>query len=131
MQMMVKLGGTQLTLLTLQVSDASHVSTACMCTCLHTGLVVEHLISAIYIVNANRLPIVLKCNVTGVVVAWRVNNKYYSLTDLTNGVLPGHSRNGTNMLLYRPKNYTEYVCVSTTSDGDVSSDPAYIFIFGE
>ena len=103
-----------------------------MCTCLHTGLVVERLISVIRIVGINFSPIELTCNVTGVVIAWRVNNKYYSLTDLTNGVLPGHSRNGTNILLLdRLKNNTEYVCVSTTSDGDVSSDPAYILIFGE
>ena len=74
------------------------------------------------------LPIVLTCNVTGVVVAWRVKNKYYSLTDLTNGVLPGHS---LNLLVNSPVNNTKYVCVSTTSDGDVSGDPACIINFGE
>ena len=104
-----------------------------MCTCLHTaaGIVVEHLISVEFIVGMTGLPIELTCNVTGVVVAWRVNNKYYSLTDLTNGVLPYHSRNGTNILLDTVVNNTEYFCVSTTSDGDVSGDPAYIIIVGE
>ena len=77
------------------------------------------------------LPIELTCNVTGEVAAWRVNNEYYSLTDLTNGVLPGHNCTGTNILVNRPVNNTEYTCVSTTNDGDVSSDPAYTVITGE
>ena len=98
-----------------------------MCTCLHTGTVVEHLISVTWLAFVTPLPIVLTCNVTGVVV-WRIDNKYYTLTDLANGVLLYHNHAGTNMLIYRPINNTEYVCVSTTNDGGVRSDPAYIVI---
>ena len=101
-----------------------------MCTCLHTGTVVEHLISVTWLPYISPLPIELECNVTGVVV-WRIDNKYYTLTDLTNGVLPYHNHAGTNMLIYGPMNNTEYVCVSTTNDGGVRSDPAYIIITGE
>ena len=99
-----------------------------MCTCLYTGL---HLISVTLVFGGTVIPVELKCNVTGVVVAWRVNNKYYSLTDLTNGVLPYHGLDGTNLLFNYTVNNTEYICVSTTSDGDVSGDPAYIINFGE
>ena len=101
-----------------------------MCTCLQTGTVVEGLSIVTYNVSVTPLPIKLPCNVTGVIV-WRVDNEYYSLTDLSNGVLPGHSRTGTNILVYRPLNNTQYICVSTTNDGDVSSDPAYVIITGE
>ena len=97
-----------------------------MCICLHTGIVVERLISVICIVGTTLIPIELTCNVTGL-IAWRVYDRYYSLTDLTNGVLPYHSRNGTNILVNNPKNNTEYICVSTTS----ASDPAYIIMIGE
>ena len=98
---------------------------------IYTGIVVERLISITYTVFMTRLPIELTCNVTRV-VAWRVNNKYYTLTDLANGALPAHDRNETNVLVYRPQiNNTEYVCVSITNDGDVSGDPAYIIIIGE
>ena len=59
---------------------------------------------------------------------WRVDNQRYTLGDLTNGALSGHSRTGTNILVNSPVNNTEYICVSTTNDGDVSSDPAYIIV---
>ena len=98
-----------------------------MCTCLHIGIVVEHLISVTWFAFVTPLPIELACNVTGVVV-WRVNNKYYTLTDLTNGVLTAHRCAGTNILVYGPLKNAEYVCVSTTNDGGVRSDPAYIII---
>ena len=75
------------------------------------------------------LPIELTCNVTGVAL-WRVNNTDYSLAGLTNGNLLGHSRTGTDILVDSPVNNTEYICVSQTNNGGVSSDPAYIIIAG-
>ena len=98
-----------------------------MCTCLHIGIVVEHLISVTWLAFVTPLPVVLTCNVTGV-VAWRIGNKYYTLTDLTNGILRYHNLAGTNILLYYPVNNTEYICLSTTNDGGVRNDPAYIVI---
>ena len=59
---------------------------------------------------------------------WRVNGTDYTLTGLTNGALLGHNRIGTNTLVNRPVNNTEYICVSQTNDGETSSDPAYIII---
>ena len=76
------------------------------------------------------LPIELSCNVTGTAL-WRVNGTDYTLGDLTNGALPGHSHTRTNILVNSPVNNTEYICVSTTNDGDDISDPAYIIIAGE
>ena len=121
---------TKLTLFIL-VSDASYVHSYSACICLLTDVVVESLIYVTWTAFVSRLPIELKCNVTGMVV-WRINNIYYTLTDLSNGVLQDHIHSGTNILVYTPLiNNTEYVCVSITDDGDVSSDPAYFVIFGE
>ena len=35
------------------------------------------------------------------------------------------------VLVNSPVNNTEYICVSSTNDGETSSDPAYIIIAGE
>ena len=79
------------------------------------------------------LPIELICNVTGgVVIAWIVNGSAYTRNELTNGRLPGHSRNGANILVNSPMNNTKYVCVFIDdNDNEVNSDPAYIIIAGE
>ena len=42
-----------------------------------------------------------------------------------------YSRTGTNILVNSPVNNTEYICISTTNDGETGSDPAYIIIAGE
>ena len=76
------------------------------------------------------LPIELTCNVTGT-GAWRVNGSSYTFGQLTHGDLPGHSSTGSNILVNGPVNNTEYICVSTTDDGDTISDPAYVIIAGE
>ena len=79
------------------------------------------------------LPIEMRCNCTGY-VTWKINKILYLLSLITIGVLPGHKRNGTNILVYSPVNNTEYICVSpsnTAALNDVYSDPAYIVIAGE
>ena len=83
-----------------------------------------------YIPGLTPLPIELTCNVTGFPV-WRINGTTYTLNSLGNGELQGHSRNGANILVNSPVNNTEYICVSSTVFGDVSSDPAYIIIAGK
>ena len=55
----------------------------------------------------------------------------YTLTQLMNGALLGHNRNGTNILVNSPSNNTEYICVSQTNQGENSSRPVYIIIAGE
>ena len=107
-----------------------------MCTYVRTyiyvyaGTVIEGPSNVRYIPGLTPLPIELTCNVTGV-AAWRIDNQSYTLNELTNGILPGHSRTGTNILVNSPVNNTEYICISTTNDGETRSDPAYIIIAGE
>ena len=96
---------------------------------MHASTIIEGPSDVTYLPGLTSLPIELTCNVTGV-AAWRVNGTDYTLTGLTNGALPGHSRTGTNILVNSPVNNTEYICVSLTCDGEVSSDPAYIIIIG-
>ena len=95
-----------------------------------TDNIIEGPRNVIYLPGLTPLPIELTCNVTGV-ATWRVDNESYTLTELTNGVLPGHNRTGTNILVNSPVKNTEYICVSQTSDRENSSDPAYVVIAGE
>ena len=94
------------------------------------GTIIEGPSNVTYLSGMTPLPIELTCNVTGV-AAWRVNGIGYLLRDLTDGVLPGHNRIGTNILINSPVNNTEYVCVSTANDGETRSNPAYVFFAGE
>ena len=59
------------------------------------------------------------------------NGATLTLTDIRNRALPGHILNGTNLVVNTPVNNTEYVCVSIRDDGDVLSDPAYLYIAGK
>ena len=95
-----------------------------------SGIVIEGPSNVTYLPGLTPLPIELTCSVTGV-ASWRVNGSDYVLASLTNGVLPGHNRTGTNILVNIPVNNTEYICVSLTNDGETSSDPTYIIIAGE
>ena len=54
-----------------------------------TGSVIEGPNNVTYLPGVTPLPIELTCNVTGV-AAWRIDNVSYTLTELTNGVPPGH-----------------------------------------
>ena len=94
------------------------------------GTVIEGPSNVTYLPGLTPLPIELTCNVTGT-AAWRVNGSDYILSSLANGALPGHSRTGANILVNRPVNNTEYICVSQIDNGATISDPAYIVIAGE
>ena len=96
---------------------------------MHAGSIIVGPRDVTYLPGLTPLPIELTCNVTGV-VTWRVNGASYTLGQLTNGALPGHSRTVTNILVNSPVNNTEYICVSLRNDGDTSSDPSYIIIAG-
>ena len=125
---------TQFTLLLL-VSDASHVATVFMYTCLFTvlGTIVEGPSNVTYIPGLTPLPIELICNGTGFLY-WQVDGLCYFLSSLTNGELPGHNRIGSNILVNSPVNNTEYICVTPSYDftlRSIYSDPAYIIIAGK
>ena len=97
---------------------------------LHTDIIIEGPSDVTYTPGLTPLPIELTCNVTGLPL-WSVNGTVYILNNLRNGALPGHNATGTNILIDSPVNNTEYICVSSTNDSEVSSDPAYITIAGE
>ena len=94
---------------------------------LYTGPILEGPSNITYIPGLTPLPIELICNVT-LVPVWIVNGTIYLLSQLTNGLLPRHSRRGLNILVNIPVNNTEYICVSTINSIYALSDPAYITI---
>ena len=78
------------------------------------------------------LPIELTCNVTGIVIAWIVNDTNYNVVQLINRALPGHELAGTNLLVNSPVNNTKYICVFVNDGGNETySDPAYVVIAGK
>ena len=95
-----------------------------------TGTVIEGPRNVTYLPGLTPLPIELTCNVNGF-PSWQVNGTAYRLDQLDDGILPGHNRTGTNILVNIPVNHTEYICVSQTNDGSDLSDPAYIIIAGK
>ena len=99
---------------------------------LYTGTVNMGPSNTTYLPGLTPLPIELTCNVEGTPL-WRVNNGSYTLTQLMNGDVTGHDRNGTNILVDEPLNNTEYICVCLLNQGktEIRSDPAYIIIAGE
>ena len=99
-----------------------------------TGAIIEGPSNVTYLPGLTPLPIELTCNASGLILGWRLNRSVavYTLGSLTNGVLPGHGRRGTNILVNIPVNNTEYICVSQTNNfTEISSDPADIIIAGE
>ena len=98
--------------------------------CIGRATIIQAPNNVTYFPGLTPLPVVMICNVTGV-AAWIVNDTTYFLSDLSNGLLLGHNRTGTNMLINIPVNNTEYVCLSQTNDGSVQSEPAYIYIAGK
>ena len=96
-----------------------------------TGTIIEGPSDVLYVPGQTPLPIELTCSVTNGVPGWRVNGTAYLLTDIANGVLAGHSRTGTNILVNSPKNSTEYICILPTINNETRSDPAYIIVAGE
>ena len=96
---------------------------------LDTDAIIEGSSNITYIVGLTPLPIELICNVTGE-PSWIVNGSVCLLSSLTNGTLRGHNRAGTNILVNRPVNNTEYICRFATNDGETLSVPANITIAG-
>ena len=88
------------------------------------------------IYRPNEPPIELTCirNTTVGSTGWRVNGSDppYPLPFIRNGGLPGHALNVTNdnLIIVNATNNTEYVCVSSTDDGDANSAPVHLYITG-
>ena len=96
----------------------------------YTGAIIEGPSNVTYLPGLTSLPIKLTCNVTGATI-WRVNGSYYFPEDFTSGLVPGHNATGVNILITRPVNNTEYICVSLQPGVDARSDPAYTIIAGK
>ena len=64
---------------------------------------------------------------TGALPSWEVNGITYTIEQLSDGVLNGHSASGTNIVVSLPVNGTKYVCVILSN----RSDPAFLYIAGE
>ena len=80
----------------------------------------------------NEGPMELSCVITKGVIGWQVNGgETFSVGGIRDdGRLPGHTVNGTNLVIVKATNNTKYVCVSITNDGDIFSDPVYLYAAG-
>ena len=79
----------------------------------------------------NQGPVELTCTVSEGSTGWRLNNdRIYTLTEIRNGDLTGHSLNGANLVINTPVNNTKYNCVSIQDDGNIISYPAFLYIAG-
>jgi len=94
-----------------------------------TGAVIQGPSHLIYFPGQD--PVQLTCEVSEGSTAWSVNDgTAVSLGDIDLGGLPGHSRNGTSLVVDTPVNNTKYQCVSIRDAGNVMSDPAFLYIAG-
>ena len=50
--------------------------------------------------------------------------------DIARGLLADHTVNGDNLVVVNATNNTNYICVGTTTDGLVDSDPVILYIVG-
>ena len=76
-------------------------------------------------------PVELSCTVTEGSIAWSVNGgDPVTVTTIRNGNLDNHTVNGTNLVVLIPTNNTRYVCVAVRDEGDLSSNPVYLYIVG-
>ena len=87
---------------------------------LYAGAIIKGPSNITYIPYLIPLPIKLICNVIGK-PSWIVNGSVYSLSNLTDGALPGHNRTGTDILVNRPVHNTEYICQSATNGSETLS----------
>jgi len=95
-----------------------------------TGAIIQGPSDVIYFPGQD--PVQLTCEISEGATGWSVDDSpTVSLSDIERGGLPGHSRNGTSIVVDIPVNNTEYVCVAIIDDGNVRSDPAFLYIAGE
>ena len=93
------------------------------------GAIVEGPSDVIYFPNQG--PVEVTCTISQGSTGWRLNgDRIYTLTEIRNGSLTGHSLNGSNLVINTPINNTEYNCLSIRDDGNVISDPAFLYIAG-
>ena len=52
------------------------------------------------------------------------------IRDIANGGLPNHTVNGNNLVIINATNNTNYICVGSTSLGQLGSDPVILYVVG-
>ena len=72
------------------------------------------------------------CNASIGTTLWIVNDTQYTLSQLRNGNLTGHSAaiDGTDIIINTPTNNTRYVCVASSNLNDAVSETAFVYIAG-
>ena len=96
--------------------------------CVHLEFVLSPTTVILYPGNTNAE---FACRLSnGALPLWEVNGTRFTLEELSNGHLNGHSVIGTNITVSIPVNGTKYVCI-TPGDAAISSDPAFLYIAGE
>ena len=96
----------------------------------HAGAVIRSPSHVIYFPGQD--PVQINCEISQGSTGWSVNGlPAVSLSGVDGGGIPGHSRNGTSLVVDTPVNNTEYVCVSIRDQGNVESDPVFLFIAGD
>ena len=77
----------------------------------------------------------MTCDVTDQVPLWRVNDVTYSVNQLDDGSLPGHTQtitaNKSILIVSSPTNSTKYVCFVTEDDMDILSISVIVNIAGK
>ena len=76
-------------------------------------------------------PVELTCIISEGSTGWSVNGENpVTVTTIRNGGLDNHTINGTNLVVLIPTNSTQYVCVAITVEGNLHSNPVYLYIAG-
>ena len=93
------------------------------------GAVIQGPSDIIYFPNEG--PIILNCTISDGSTGWSVNGApAISLSAIRGGAIPGHNVSGTSLVINTPVNNTEYVCLSIRDEGDIPSEPAFLYIAG-
>ena len=67
---------------------------------------------------------------SGGVPLWPINGSAVTLNQLSMNVIPGHSRNGSNIVISGPPtNNTVYICqLQLSADDNIFSYPAFVYV---
>ena len=70
------------------------------------------------------------CNVSGVVY-WRLNDSIATLPFEVAAFFPGHTTNGSSIVIVNATNNTQYICASAKGGAMVTdSDPVVLYVAG-
>jgi len=86
---------------------------------------------AIYFPGQND-SVVFECQVSeDFSLSWSVNSTEYSLNNISNGDVTGHTINGTSIIVTTPYNGTSYTCIASSGSNKTHSGTVYLYIAGK